>query len=742
MKKHLTKCLLLLTLPLIFPALGHAQRTLLVDFGTNAATTTTPFSDWTQILRHPSRTQWMNPTGYPDHQGIALVDTIPSGEYGYFGIRGLTAYPFARGQRIVATFYNRSSASQTFRGRVSFTDSDSPDAADPSRPWYTLYNQDVQYGVPGQSLFEYEFFITDSTMVHHNSSPPSAGPHTLVNISIYDNNSNFILTRIELADDADITPPQTPSSVTAELISTSTGCPRNAIKLAWDHSIDPGQDARGVAKYLIYRNGELYEELPQAVIDKRGETPWLIDLSVRPQTTYSYRISAIDSAPFGMHASPSNPLTRKGNESALSAPVTIQTLAWQAPGLINPYTDLVYKGVFRLPDNEDWAYAHRGLAFYPKGNPQASTHGERPGSLYGIGHNHRCHISEISIPEPVITSDITTAPRARTLKPFTDIWPRVYDGSHTPPGAGGMTVGLAFHPARNGVADHLYYTLSMWYNPDADSPLMGVFDLSLTGALGAWHVGALPPDNIYPGLLTHLLFAADPTWADKHTGGRSLVAGSVVIAGSGTPSRGPVLYATAPWENGALPAHDQAVSSVNLLRYEGGTNYHRMLLNFTGGENGDGAAWIRAASRGTVAIQITRSVGESWYGDGGGQQNCSYDIPARSAIGSKGYNYTGTASRLIFYNPSDLAAVAAGSMAAHEPQPYTEYDLKPFAMKPSGMSATGALAYDEENRALYFIEHNGDPGYIYGYSMIHVWEVSSRHVLPFTPVLLLEQETE
>jgi|GEM_PF-605609 len=703
------------------------SRKILINFGRDQATTRTPFSDWTQVLRHTTYTEYVDPSGNPEHWGLTCVAGIPSGEYAYFGIEGITAHHFSRGQRIVATFYNRSSSARSFRGRVSFVDRDSPDSSQTDKPWYTLYNQSIAYSVPGLSLVEYEFYITDASMVHHLNSPPAQGDRTLVNISLFDNSTDFVLTRVELADDADVTPPSVPSDMQIELTKTTEGCGQNVVKLSWTPSIDPGDNADGINKYLIYRNGQLYEELPQAVIDARGEDPWFIDLNVVPDTLYTYTVTVLDNAPFGMYAHQSHPNTRKGNESDHCQPLAIQTPSWSSATLINPYVDLEYQGVFRLPDDpgvgEDWDYAHRGLAYYPTGNPGYDPATELSGSLYGIGHNHRCHISEISIPKSVITPDINAAPRAKTLKPFVDIWPPVYNGSQTPPGNGGMTMGLTYHPAANGVPEYLYYSLSMWYNPDPSAPPMGVFSLDLTSAYGAWHVADLPPNNVFPGLVTHIAFKLSDAWAQTYTAGRTLVIGSVYISGSGTPARGPSLYATAPWESGALPAHEGFCSASELLKYEGGYSYDKMLLNFSGGESGDGGAWISSGSLAGIAVQITRSVGETWYGDGGGQQTCSYDIPQMSAVGSKGYNYTSRSSRIIFYNPDDLAAVVLGNKEPWEPQPFVEYDLKPFTLEPEGMSSDGALAFDDTNGYLFFIEENGDPGYTYGYGLIHVWKV-------------------
>ena len=90
--------------------------------------------------------------------------------------------------------------------------------------------------------------------------------------------------------------------------------------------------------------------------------------------------------------------------------------------LIQP-EDFVYLGYFRLPDpsgGSDWDYSGHGLTYYPDGDPDGEADGF-PGSLYGFGHDQQLYVSEISIPAPVITSNLAEANTAGTLQPFADI---------------------------------------------------------------------------------------------------------------------------------------------------------------------------------------------------------------------------------------------------------------------------------------------------------------------------------
>ncbi|MBN1626698.1 MAG: SBBP repeat-containing protein [Deltaproteobacteria bacterium] len=96
----------------------------------------------------------------------------------------------------------------------------------------------------------------------------------------------------------DTTAPSTPAGLTAEADSATT------ILLGWDAATDNV----GVAGYLIYRDGSQIQDLysPAGLV--------FDDTELSPETTYSYRVSAYDSA---------------GNESARSAEAEATTLPIQ-----------------------------------------------------------------------------------------------------------------------------------------------------------------------------------------------------------------------------------------------------------------------------------------------------------------------------------------------------------------------------------------------------------------------------
>ena len=697
---------------------------VLVDYAKTISETETSYGDWITLLYHQVYTEFVNPDDIEEHSGIAIISDIPEDENAFFGIMSKTPFNFEPGQRIVATFFNRSTSNQYLKVRLSFTDIDAPNNNEMNNIWYSMYNETGDFvHVKEQSRVELELYITNQDMVHAMNSEPSEGNHSLININISNNSAHFVLTKIEIRNDGDIYPPTPPKNAIAELTHMTDGCGDNLIKLSWKPAID---NETGISRYLIYRNNALYDTLSDQMTNELGENPYYIDLNVAPETQYIYTITAVDKAPFGMYPAHDHMNSRKGNESRPSQHIMIITPKWQTESLINPYTDFEYIGMIRLPDqegeNNDWSYAGSGLAYNPNGNPEYNPETELPGSLIAFGHDHRHHVAEISIPKPVNSSDINDVSRSKLLKPFVDLWPNIYDGNATPSGGGSRVAGLAYHSGTHNNEERLFYTISNSYTTDSDAPVLGSFSLDLTTATGAWHVGGAPPDNVFPGLVSRIVFQIPQNWADQYTGGKNLVVGSTSISGSGTPSRGTTLYAVAPWENEENPEPDSYVSATKLIKYGGGYNFDKQMLNYSGGEIAEGGAWISIAEKSSIAIVMTRSIGDYWYGDTKGQQRCRYDIPQPS-WGGKGYGYSSSSPRIMLYHPKDLADVAMGNKDSWEPQPYMAYDLGQFSKKDGGQGRSGVITYDQHNGYLFFMEFNGDPAYRYGYSIIHVWKI-------------------
>ena len=702
------------------PSVLQAERWVLVDFGASDASSVTPHGDWTTILRHPANVEYVDPDGNPAHQGITETAGAAEGDPSFAGIAGTTPIAFARGHKIICTFYNRSGNEEYFHARFSLTDADSPDPAGTANPWYTMYGE-IGYGLEGGATAEFEYYISSAAMANHSLAPPTVGDAVRVNVNKRYPNPAIVLTRIEYSDEADLAPPSAPGNLTAERAA-------NQIRLEWDASTDPAPYATGVNRYLIYRDGALFDVLENDMAEYYGASGLhYVDHAAAPGSTHSYTVTALDAAPYGMYPSEQFPARRHSNESDPATTVTITAAAWSSASLVDPHGQLEYLGAIRLPvELESYLdYASEGLAFSPAGNPGHDPGTEWAGSLYLL--TRLCErVCEISIPQAVASDNINDAPRARMLQDAADIWPRVYgDGGDQffPQGGGWPSGGLTYHPGGSGVGPRLYYGISDGYGSPQDVPVHGSFDLDLTTSAGPWHLGAAPPNNVPPALTAKVLFPISQSWADAHTGGRSLVCGNGYLAGLGVPSHGPSLYAVAPWESGALPARNASCSAVELLRYSSGATPEHRVENWSMGEWGEGGAWLEINGRGAVVVSVLRGIGDAWYGYADGTFLSDDDIP-EPLFGGKGTAATDLRAALMFYDPAGLAAVAAGTMESWEPQPYTVFDLDQFSMKPNGTANAGAIAYDGANQRLYYIEFNGDPGYEWGYSLLHAFALT------------------
>ena len=723
----------------LFSVSCMAERWTLVRFGPDAAANDLPYPSWSEVLRHPTFTDYVDPDGDPAHAGIACVEVIPEGQTAHFGVRGTVPIAFRPGQKIVATFYNRSEEYIYPAARVSFTDGDVPDPGQPEFTWFTLHNLDYEpegTWVPPRTVFELSYYISDASMVNAIGGPPAQGEHRLVNINLPYNTSQLVLNRIELSDECDLDPPLAPTALQAERFETTPAAGQNLVRLTWQPSTDHPRHATGISRYFIYRDGDLYDLVDPATTAHLGTNLHYIDLNVAPDTEYGYRVSALDRAPFGLYPQGARRGSRFGNESALSFPAVVRAARWDAANLINPWVDFEYRGAIRLPwtPAEDWAYAAEGLAYNPAGNSGHDPAGELAGSLYGLTYV-RSGVAEISIPIPVLSDNPAAWPTARTLQPATNLWPVIYSGSSTPVGGADMKVaGLAFHPAANGVAERLYYSVCNFYGTDPAAPSHGWFDLDLTEGNGAWFLGGLPPDNVFPGAISRYLFAVPPEWAAANLGGRSLVAGNTILSGGLENSAGPTLYAFAPWATGVLPPPGAALPTTLLLRYGFIGNVTNRVINWRLDSTAEGAAWVSGQGKSAIVISCRRTVGDVWYGDSLGNSHAAYDIP-EPPFGSKGGSCTEWRNGFMLYNPDDLLAVVRGEKASWEPQPYVVFDTQHLSRRLSTEDPeSGAIAFAPDLQTLFYLEHNGDPERVYG--LVHAWRVAPARAIVLRCTLL------
>ena len=688
-------------LPLMFcatlgvHALAFAQSTLLVNFGSDASSTTFGLSGWKGLLLSANMAYSTEGPG-----GVRVVSD-PGETTEYCGVQG-TPRAFTRGERIVATWYNTSDDTIIFTSRISFTDADQPDGGTSTGDWYTMRRfADYRYGfsrIAPRSTVRTAFNI-ESGGVHK-----SDGTHGVVNLGLSiewgDNNAKLALVcdKIELMNDADITPPAAPTGLTATAVSDSK------ISLSWNAP----SDNTGVVEYLVYLNGQV-EGYSRETAFTAGLLP--------PSTPYSFTVSALDHC---------------RNESPRSGPVIATTGSFAGSvSLIHP-SGIRYLGAFRLPDAVRWG--GEMLGYHPDGDGGSTGPGAadgHPGSLFtsNINTPEQGFVGEFSIPSPVRSASPGGLNEAGTLQAPVDIrpanvtaWPYVdiWQGDLCPVASAGS------------VPDALYSTWGYYYQVGGDKTASlsrcAAENLAAGPYNGAWNIGPAGGAPI-DAALNDYLFLLPEDWANANTAGRRLVTGR--NREGGLSGLGPTLYAVAPVDPGNPPSPGTELPLTTLLHYgpvERSDNYRfpDAFVNYNHADWFRGAEWLSRDSQRAVALVGNKGRGDNWYGYTGERMLHEWviaDVPypefAASDPDGKGWRAHNKIPIIVLYDPDDLAAVAAGTLASHEPQPYAALRLDTAVF--FGPSRTiRESAFDAARGFLYVEEFVPEED---GLVVIHVWKV-------------------
>ncbi|SCX98398.1 fibronectin type III domain-containing protein [Desulfoluna spongiiphila] len=390
-----------------------------------------------------------------------------------------------------------------------------------------------------------------------------------------------------------------------------------------------------------------------------------------------------------------------------------------------PEHDLLYLGAFKLPDGhgEDepmarWDGGGHGMTFYPEGDFGGEADGF-PGSLFSISHTYTNHVSEFSIPVPVISPDknLDDLPRATTLQPFADIT----EGRQTLGLNGTTLVDIQYYPRQGSQdSDKLYWTLYEYYMPHEDDPYHGwaELDLSAPQSHGMWRLGDFPAAST-----SKYLFDVPVSWADTHTPGKYLAGGRYRTPNNG--SWGPALYVFGPWNDGNPPADGCQLGAIELLKH---TSEHPVRGMGFSDDWVDGA-WLTAGDRSAVVVAGKRGVRERAGGlwTYGAPQPDDYSI-------SKGYHACPDYGALLFYDPVLIAHVAEGTLSPGDVQPYAVFNAQDLLFTANmGLSvqdirtrgkSLGGVGYDREHNLLYVLELDVEGYFSPGKPIAHVFKVS------------------
>ena len=211
--------------------------------------------------------------------------------------------------------------------------------------------------IPGHGTAEIVLNVTTDTTRLTPNAVPTAGQQYRINISLSAFNPNYVLTKIELSDEADITPPNPPVNLQASMVSTSAEAGDSVVQLTWDEPTDPGGVngvSTGVTRYYVYRNDgtgmKLKGSLTCQWVSYYGSSLEWRDYETKAGASYTYEVVAVDDAIQGWPYCPDNPNdTRNGNESSpATVSINVPSFSYGAT-LIDPVNDLTYLGGFRFP---------------------------------------------------------------------------------------------------------------------------------------------------------------------------------------------------------------------------------------------------------------------------------------------------------------------------------------------------------------------------------------------------------
>jgi len=128
--------------------------------------------------------------------------------------------------------------------------------------------------------------------------------------------------------------------------------------------------------------------------------------------------------------------------------------------------------------------------------------------------------------------------------------------------------------------------------------------------------------------------------------------------------------------------------------------------------------WATAGDKAADIFVGTKGTGDTWYGN---EQGPCLECENR------GWWATGFEAQFVFYNPNDLAKVAAGAMQTYEPQPYATLNVDQYLYHIASTQQKhhlGAACFDRSGRYLYVLEVFAD-GDEKDTPLVHVWEISN-----------------
>ena len=550
----------------------------------------------------------------------------------------------------------------------------------------------VQFKLDSQNLG-----VEDTTAPYSmswNTTNTSQGAHTLRAVARDAAGNSTTSSAVNVTVNnaaADTTAPSVPSTLSASVISASQ------INLSWNASTDNV----GVTGYKIFRGGTQIGIAPAASYAVTG---------LSPSTTYSFTVSAYDAA---------------GNNSAQSASVNATTISNSSAEPLLQSSNLTYLGAFRVPPGAiggsayGFAYTVTGFAFNPIN-----------GSLFLNSHIYEQKTAEISIPQPVVSSSLSSLPTAKLIQNFADLTEghRTNIYANGAPNLGNSTYIGGLMVYGNKLIGDAYD-----YYDGGHQAKLSHFSSSLTLSQTGDFQGMFTVGSMNPGFVAGYMTPIPSQWQSA-LGGPALT-GQCCIAIIGRSSLGPSAFVFNPDEIGVknpVPATPVVYYDLNHPSLGTWGNTTTANVNYNMSTAITGVAFPQGTS--SVLFFGRTGIGVPCYGSGTKDQTLDrqpvpgtngavmycYD-PDNSSKGTHSYPYR---AQVWAYDVQDLIAVKSGTKNPWGITPYAVWDLNlPFHSASYDLVGT---AYDATTKKIYVAQSGADPGNsgMFQGPIIHVYQVN------------------
>jgi hypothetical protein len=222
------------------------------------------------------------------------------------------------------------------------------------------------------------------------------------------------------------------------------------------------------------------------------------------------------------------------------------------------------------------------------------------------------------------------------------------------------------------------------------------------------------------GKTSDYLFKAPTGFAAQHLGDRWLLAGYHRESGALGGSQGPTFFATAPWTDGSPPPSGTDLGALALVYYpwvyacsEDNAFDQCYLPGYRVDDSWGGAAWVDTGSLHGILLFGLKGLGDNCYGDPG------VECPAPACDPYRGWHSDPYQPQVLFFDPDQLAEVAAGSRDPWDVLPSASQALTAEVFDPDCARLAG-VAHDPIRRLIYVTEAEAG---VDGETAVHVWRV-------------------